>query len=196
VSAVTRGSELLATLGALRDCFSDPPDRDLVSRLQLLARSQPAWQPCAQAALAEPPDRLAAEWMRLFDGPGRIPVPLFGSFYLDDGLLMGPSTLAVGEAYRRHQLVPKAAGVPPDHLAYELGFLGLLVSEDGPTARAELAAFARRYMGWLPTLERALQGATAIAFFQELGALAHRVVEDLAAGGALDGEPPRAAAAR
>lgn len=185
--------ELLVTLGALRDSFADPPDTEHVARLGELGRAQPLWQPCAQAALAAPIEQLVAEWMRLFEGPGRIPAPLFGSFYLDDGLLMGPSSIAVAAEYRRHEIQPRTGGTPPDHLAFELGFLGMLTAQDGASARAERAAFARRYLPWLPKLRTAVQDATSIAYFRELTALAADVVGALAADGAAAGEPARRA---
>ena len=193
VSRKASVDDLLVTLGTLRDCFSEPLDPELVSRLGELARVQPSWQPCAQAAAAEPIEGLADEWMRLFEGPGRIPAPLFGSFYLDDGLLMGPSSIAVAAEYRRHGVQPRAGATPPDHLAFELGFLGMLTAEDGPSARAERAAFARRFLGWLPSLRNAVQDASSTAYFRELTALAAAVVDALAADGASDRESARRA---
>ncbi len=186
MSAAVPVDELLASLAALRDCFGDPPGGGLVARLRELARTQPAWQPCAEAARLQPIDALVAEWMRLFEGPGRIPAPLFGSFYLDDGLLMGPSSIAVAAEYRRHGIQPRTGGTPPDHLAFELGFLGMLTAQDGPAARAERATFARRFLGWLPSLRNAVQDATSTAYFRELTGLAADVVDALGADGASD----------
>ncbi|MDA8394825.1 MAG: molecular chaperone TorD family protein [Candidatus Dormibacteraeota bacterium] len=171
------------TLGTLRDCFSAPPDPELVGRLGEIARAQPFWQLCAQAVAAEPIEGLADEWMRLFEGPGRIPAPLFGSFYLDNGLLMGRSSIAVAAEYRRHGVQPRTGGTPPDHLAFELGFLGMLTAEDGASAPGDRTAFARRYLGWLPELRNAVGNATSIAYFRELTSLAVEVVGPLAAVG-------------
>jgi TorA maturation chaperone TorD len=173
----------VVTLGTLRDCFSEPPDTELVGRLGELARVQAFWQPCAQAAAAEPIEGLADEWMRLFEGPGRIPAPLFGSFYLDDGLLMGPSSMAVAAEYRRHGVQPRAGATPPDHLAFELGFLGMLSAEDGAATPGDRSAFAQRYLGWLPELRNAVWNATSTAYFRELTSLAVEVVGRLAAVG-------------
>ncbi len=181
VSRKASVDDLLVTLGTLRDCFSEPLDPELVSRLGELARVQPSWQPCAQAAAAEPIEGLADEWMRLFEGPGRIPAPLFGSFYLDDGLLMGPSSIAVAAEYRRHGVQPRAGATPPDHLAFELGFLGMLTAEDGASAPGDRTAFAQHYLGWVPELRNAVGNATSIAYFRELTSLAVEVVGPLAA---------------
>ena len=61
---------------------------------------------------------------------GGVPAPLYGSIYLDEGLLMGPSTGRIAELYRKQGLVFEDATEPPDFLATELEFLYFLVGKE------------------------------------------------------------------
>jgi TorA maturation chaperone TorD len=61
---------------------------------------------------------------------GGVPAPLYGSVYLDAGLLMGPSTGLVAEIYRKQGLVFEDATEPADFLATELEFLYFLVGKE------------------------------------------------------------------
>lgn len=76
-------------------------------------------------------DELAEQFAGLFIARmGGVPAPLYGSVYLDDGLLMGPSTARVAEAYRNQGLVFEDATEPADYLATELEFLYFLVGKE------------------------------------------------------------------
>ncbi len=61
---------------------------------------------------------------------GGVPAPLYGSVYLDAGLLMGPSTGRIAELYRHHGLVFEDTTEPADFLATELEFLYFLVGKE------------------------------------------------------------------
>ncbi len=62
---------------------------------------------------------------------GGVPAPPYGSVYLEqDGVLMGPSSLKVLEAYRAEELSLESGGEPPDYLATELEFLFYLVNQE------------------------------------------------------------------
>jgi TorA maturation chaperone TorD len=61
---------------------------------------------------------------------GGVPAPLYGSVYLDSGLLMGPSTAKVAEFYREQGLVFEDATEPADYLSTELEFLYFLVGKE------------------------------------------------------------------
>jgi TorA maturation chaperone TorD len=61
---------------------------------------------------------------------GGVPAPLYGSVYLDDGLLMGVSTGRVSEKYREQGLVFDDVTEPADFLATELEFLYFLVGKE------------------------------------------------------------------
>jgi TorA maturation chaperone TorD len=88
---------------------------------------------------------------------GGVPAPLYGSVYLDAGLLMGPSTGRIAELYREQGLVFEDATEPPDFLSTELEFLFFLVGkeEDGFKQR-DLAAAKAATTSQLEFLDSAL----------------------------------------
>ena len=177
-----RTTRILEELAWLRALYSEPPDATVLARFQEEAKSDAVWaaltrtlEGLKESATAD----MNAEWMRLFEGPGRIPVPLFGSFYLDAGLLMGPSTQTVSTLYGRYGLRP-AATIPADHLAYELGFCGFLTGQAAPEALQERAEFAERWMlSWLPFMADALHQATETPFFHEMAGCTMTIVRQL-----------------
>lgn len=61
---------------------------------------------------------------------GGLTAPPYGSVYLDEGQLMGPSTLQVARQYQTWRLELEADGEPPDFLPTELEFLYFLVNEE------------------------------------------------------------------
>ena len=80
-------------------------------------------------------DLTQEEFAELFTGlfiarMGGVPAPLYGSVYLDSGLLMGASTNRVAEIYREQGLVFEDATEPADYLATELEFLYFLVGKE------------------------------------------------------------------
>jgi len=79
---------------------------------------------------------LLVAYSRLFIGPGSVPAPPYGSVYLDGGVLMGPTTLAVAKSYREAGLVvdPLAAELP-DHISLMLGFLHFVSLREAIAAR-------------------------------------------------------------
>ncbi|KLU62526.1 Tat proofreading chaperone DmsD [Peptococcaceae bacterium CEB3] len=184
---ITAGGEELERLQMLRDLFAAAPDEEQLRRLAQRAEHDQTFQPLAQRAREETGGILAAEWMRLFEGPGRFPVVLFGSYYLDGGKLMEASTLAVRQYYRQHGMEP-VANIPADHLAYELGFLGFLtasadVAADATGREESLAArseFLYRFMlPWMTKMVRVLRESTTIPFFLTLGDLLLSVLQGM-----------------
>jgi TorA maturation chaperone TorD len=74
---------------------------------------------------------------------GGVPAPPYGSVYLDDGVLMGASTLKVTEAYHAAGLVIDGSSEPADFLATELEFLYFLVGREEEGFRGRDVAAAR-----------------------------------------------------
>lgn len=68
---------------------------------------------------------LYADYLRLFIGPGKVPVPLWESTYMnEDRLLFQIETLEVRKAYLKYNLIsPKLGQEPDDHLGLELDFV-------------------------------------------------------------------------
>ncbi|MBE0501142.1 MAG: molecular chaperone TorD family protein [Desulfuromonadales bacterium] len=84
---------------------------------------------------------------------GGVPAPLYGSVYLDAGLLMGPSTGRIAELYRQQGLVFEDATEPADFLATELEFLFFLVGrEEAGFKQRDLAAARAATAGQLEFL--------------------------------------------
>lgn len=135
-----------------------------------------------QARIAAAPDRatfveaLNVEATRLFEGPGQPAAPPFASFYLNQGELMGPAALAARRAYLAWNIRPREDGrVPPDHLALELGFMGLLARS---SACAESGAFlSDQILTWIPRWNAAVVAATAHPFFVGLVNLTNALLE-------------------
>ncbi len=185
----TQVEGLLRRLETLRDAFAEPPTAAFLTRLDEVAEFDPQWHTLASAAHSATTESLADEWMRLFEGPGRFPVVLFGSYYLDEEQLMGPSTLGVLDAYSRWGL-EKSESTPADHLAYELGFLGFLSDrcetaespEERERARRERDEFVTKYVAnWVPAVAENMEAHSETAYFRELARFLRGEIAALAA---------------
>jgi TorA maturation chaperone TorD len=141
---------------------------------------------------------LAAEFARLFTGPGRAAVNRFGSQYLDepraDGRpsLQGPSTQAVEAAYEAEGVTPRAAlREPGDDISTELEFLSWLCGRealqwsDGRTAealrlRASAHSFLRDHCAtWWPSFAEAVLAEAGLDVYRGFAHLlaAHLAIE-------------------
>lgn len=102
----------------------------------------------------------SVEFHRLFVGPHHVPCPPWGSIYLDEGRLFGPTSLEVARLYARHGFaIPEGKSEPSDHIAYELSFLAELLalaeSTDDAIAQRDATAEARQFLDqfvipWFP----------------------------------------------
>jgi len=93
-----------------------------------------SWLQCASHEFAVE-ERLLETLQENYTGlfvarPGGVPAPLYGSVYLDDGQLMGESTLQVADHYRARGLSIGDDGEPPDFLSTELEYLYYLVEQE------------------------------------------------------------------
>jgi putative dimethyl sulfoxide reductase chaperone len=72
-------------------------------------------------------EELLVEYARLFVGPSALPAPPYGSCYLEDGRVMGKSTLEVERWFQRQglMLLPQFKDLP-DHIAVEMNFMSFL----------------------------------------------------------------------
>lgn len=82
-------------------------------------------------------ERLRAEYLRLFVGPGHVPCPPYESVYRTDrpvwqrGLVMGPSTADVRRRYAEAALtISKNYRDLPDHVSVEMEFMHFLCAEE------------------------------------------------------------------
>lgn len=126
------------------------------------------------------------EYTRLFLGPGPEVVPPYASFYVSHGRLMTGDTLSVQRVYAGWGLKPSAGGnYPPDHIAFELGFLAFLAERildaydggkqaerNGEEALATSRSFLAQHMTvWVPRMVQRLLQITSHPLFRGLGLL-------------------------
>ena len=152
----------------------------------------------AAGAACPPLPELAAEYARLFTGPGRAAVGRFASQYLDepgpDGhpRLYGPATTAVLAAYEAQGVAPRIRlGEPGDDVATELEFLAWLSSREeqqwseGPTEEAlslrlSSNGFLREHCAtWWPAFAEAVLGQARTPVYRGFAQLlaAHLMIE-------------------
>ncbi|MBK9119402.1 MAG: molecular chaperone TorD family protein [Phycisphaerales bacterium] len=135
-----------------------------------------------------PVETATAEFHRLFEGG--MPCPLNETAYIrrDKGALLGD----VCGFYRAFGWQPAAGTAEkPDHLVCELEFVALLLvmrasaAQDGRNEAweitcAALERFADAHLGdWAPAVGARLRNGTAVAYFQQLGAVLASVWEAL-----------------
>ncbi len=188
----------LAVLDLLRRLFLGGPSDDLVAFMAdagagTFAGDDPvlAGLRAMSADLARGIDeevdfaqRLQAEFTRMFEGPGRMPVVPFASFYLSRSkTLMTQETLAVRTCYLEAGVAVEALNrMPDDYLGAELEFLYFLTQEAlnaggrGDRAMVDLRLDQRRrfvenhFARWVPLLADNLEKATVEAGFRGLAA--------------------------
>lgn len=132
-------------------------------------------------------DEVRDEYMRLFIGPGAVPVPVWESPYRSkEPAVFQENTLAVRATYRAHGLEPKRVQrVPDDHVAMECSFmaeragvaLAALRVGDAEALAAELRdehTFVEEHLNsWLGTFAKAERSSrTAVLYPQLIEALA------------------------
>ena len=148
-----------------------------------------ALQRLDDALAQDSPDRLRSDHARLFHGRAEARASPYGSAWLDDGALMGDSTLAVLQHYEDGGF-EVGASFPdlPDHVAIELEYLCLLLGrEAAATARGDTetlrgvaslrARFLAEHLGaWIAPFAAAVRAGAESAFFRELATLTERFV--------------------
>ncbi len=122
----------------LADCYH-PPDEELPGKIMILdekmelichrARQDIDWND-AESLKTNQTEVLKVEYARLFVGPYTVPVPPYGSVYLEtERRMMGDSTMDVVRRYREAGLeMARDFKEAPDHIAVELEFMHFLIS--------------------------------------------------------------------
>lgn len=192
---------LYATFRAL---FGDEPsvsrmaclDESLVRQAaQLVGASLPSEFSDLLASSGDQVDRLKTEYLRLFIGPGELPVPPWESVQRGfGGALFQPSTLEVRNAYRAHGFLPEGyPRVADDHVALELDYLCALAQRMAEAqaardtsaacedARASLEFLRDHLLRWVDTFASGLLSYGKSEFYATAAqALAHFVRTDAA----------------
>ncbi len=139
---------------------------------------------------ARPLEELRVDYTRLFLGPVDAPAKPYGSVWLGGGAaLMQDSTVDVMRLYGEGGF--EMAGdfrELPDHIAAELEFLYLLISQEGAARRRGNAAaadqavdlrlrFLEGHLGeWVGPFAKAVEASAQTEFYRELARLTERFV--------------------
>ena len=133
----------------------------------------------AERLEATPPDRLEAEYVRLFvNAMPEVPCPPYASAYLQ-GTLYGTVTARVRELYRKWGVDTHEV---PDHFAVEAAFLaGLLAAApDDDEALRDLAWLRGHLRSWAPTFLRAVEVHDRTGVYADAARWARGLIEELA----------------
>lgn len=104
---------------------------------------------------------LGSEYIRLFvSASGGVPAPPYQSCHEPGGRVMGPAADRMAERLTRWGLEPEA-NEPPDHIAYQLELLHVLLStywsQKGDGAAPAAQELAKELVSWLPSLKEKLE---------------------------------------
>jgi TorA maturation chaperone TorD len=168
--------------GLLAALYYQPPDRDLLSRLQVAVTEAPQegafleepWRALVGQARQMTAEQIRQEHDTLFGGVGKPEVFLFGSHYLSGFLNEKPlvqlrdDLAALGLS--RHEQMPETE----DHVAYLLEVMRFLIAGDDValcnlTRQAEF--FARHLQPWVSRLCQTLAAHPQALFYARLAAL-------------------------
>lgn len=133
-------------------------------------------------------DLLKVDFASLFVGPYKLLAPPYGSFYLEDGKLMGDSTLDVKKCYEKEGLdiVVKDA---PDHISMELEFMYFLITgqikaieesnlKNEQSYLQKQSAFLQSHLArWLPKFAENVQQNSQTEFYKQLSQLTNNFVQ-------------------
>ncbi len=178
------------TYKLLAECYY-PPDDELIALLREVSKS-PSALICQIADIApevtelEP---LRVDHAKLFVGPFKLLAPPYGSVYLEDGKLMGDSTVQVKNLYAEEGLdfVLREA---PDHVSVELEFMYFLITKtievvDQPDYdqkrcyQQKQRSFLAGHVGqWVPAFAAKVEDAAKTDFYKILGNVTRRFVEE------------------
>ena len=178
------------TYKVLAECFYAPDD-ELIALLRDVSES-PSDSICQIVDIAgevtelEP---LRVDHAKLFVGPYNLLAAPYGSVYLEDGRLMGQSTIQVKRLYSEEGLdfVLKEAA---DHISVELEFMCLLINRTIAAAdksdrgqercyRQKQRSFLAGHLGqWVPAFAAKVEDAAKTDFYRTLGKVTRRFVEE------------------
>ena len=174
----------------LAECYY-PPDEKLMTLLGEVSESPSAFiyqiaDVAREVAELEP---LRVDHAKLFVGPYKLLAPPYGSVYLENGKLMGDSTMHVKNLYGEEGLefVLKET---PDHIAVELEFMYFPINKaiaaqdksdqnEDRCCQQKQRSFLAGHLGqWVPTFAAKVEEAVQTEFYRTLGNVTRRFIED------------------
>ena len=178
------------TYKVLAECFYAPDD-ELMALLREVSESPSDFirQIAKVADDATELEPLRVDHAKLFVGPYKLLAPPYGSVYLEDGKLMGQSTIQVKSLYSEEGLdfVLREA---PDHVSVELEFMCLLINrtieavnrsdydEEHSYRQKQRSLLAGHFGQWVPAFAAKVEDAAKTDFYRTLGKVTRRFVED------------------
>ena len=172
----------------LSDCYY-LPDEGFLQKVVDIAKADNYF---AELSAHVPPlaelESLKVDFARLFVGPYKLLAPPYGSVYLEDGKLVGDSTMNVKMWYEKEGLdiVIKDA---PDHITMELEFMYYLITKQieaiKDSNQQELqsyvpkqASFLQVHLArWLPRFVEKVQQNAQAEFYVQLARLTNNFVQ-------------------
>jgi len=176
----------------LAQCYRGPEEGFLRALGGLGAPGEATLDQIVQiAAVGGDVEQLRIDHARLFIGPYKLLAPPYGSVYLEDGALMGNSTVDVEDFYREEGMEASGEDVP-DHITAELEFMCVLIGKemeaikvgDFDTAnhcRQKQETFLGVHLGaWIVEFTARIQQNAQTEFYRTLGRVTGQFVrEDL-----------------
>ena len=178
------------TYKVLAECFYTPDD-ELMALLREVSESPSDFirQIVGIAEEVTDLEPLRVDHAKLFVGPYKLLAPPYGSVYLEDGKLMGQSTIQVKNLYSEECLdfVLREA---PDHVSVELEFMYLLInrtieaedqSDPGEERcyRNKQRSFLAGHLGqWGAEFGAKVEDGAQTNFYRTLGNVTRRFVEE------------------
>lgn len=172
----------------LSDCYY-LPDEGLMNKVADIARTDSYF---AELSSLVPPltelEELKIDFAALFVGPYKLLAPPYGSVYLEDGKLIGDSTVDVSNCYQREKLDIVTMDAP-DHIAIELEFMYCLVTRQIEATRDEnlqelqscqskQASFLQLHLGrWISVFADNVKNNAKTEFYRNLAQLTEMFVQ-------------------
>jgi putative dimethyl sulfoxide reductase chaperone len=174
----------------LAECYRSP-DEGFLRALGDLAGGSPtaALNQIVQAAALADIDTLQIDHARLFIGPYKLLAPPYGSVYLEDGVLMGNSTINIEDFYRQEGMEASGEDVP-DHITAELEFMCVLIGREIEAVEAGQIDTTRDYRrkqkmflgvhigAWIAEFADRIQQNAQTEFYKTLGRITVQFVQE------------------
>ena len=172
----------------LSECYY-LPDEELAQKVGDLAQTNQFFaELCNCIPSGFELELLKTDYAQLFVGPFKLLAPPYGSFYLEDGKIMGESTIDVRNWYEKEGLdvVIKDA---PDHIAMELEFMYYLIARQTQTTNKgnlqDIQLYQQKQKSflyvhlarWLPEFAEKVQKNAQTEFYKKLARLTEVFVQ-------------------
>ena len=172
----------------LSECYY-LPDSGLIQKVVDVAQTNTSFSELSSCvSLALELESLKIDFTRLFVGPFKVLAPPYGSVYLEDGKMMGESTIDVRNWYEKDGL-DVVINDAPDHIAMELEFMYYLVAKQTQATNAgnlqdiqdcqrKQKMFLSSHLArWLPPFAKNVQENAQTTFYKKLAHLTEIFVQ-------------------